>query len=134
MRLQSCSRLITWLSRRSVTPLIMMSHGHQHPMRLHFGTGHIESGICNGEHFGAGCIPDIQYLLMGGGQLVQKAEEEGLRSGSRPYAQDPRQERAGPSLPPPQQQPVEGWREAGEGARWQGPAAEVCSPPLSACG
>ena len=65
---------------------------------------------------------------------MQKAEEEGLRSGSRPYAQNPRQERTGPSLPPPQQQPVEGWREAGEGARWQGPAAEVCSPPLSACG
>ena len=65
---------------------------------------------------------------------MQKAEEDGLRSGSRPYAQDPRQERAGPSLPPPQQQPVEGWREAGEGARWQGPAAEVCTPPCQHVG
>ena len=58
---------------------------------------------------------------------MQKAEESGLRAGSRAYARDPRQERAGPSLPLPQQQPLEGWREASDGARWQGPAAEVRS-------
>ena len=59
MRLHPCFKLATWLSRRSVTPLITMSHSHQQPMRLHPGSGQIESGICNGEHSGAGCIPDI---------------------------------------------------------------------------
>ena len=34
MRLHPYVTLITWLSRRSVTPLITMSHCHLQPMRL----------------------------------------------------------------------------------------------------
>ncbi len=59
--------------------------------------------------------------------VVQKAGEDGIGTGFRTYAQDPRQERQGPSLPSPQQRPVEGWREDSQGARWQGPPAEVRS-------
>ena len=57
MRLHPCFKLITWLSWRRLTPLITMSHGHLQSMRLRFGSDQIESGICNGEHSGAGCIP-----------------------------------------------------------------------------
>ena len=58
MRLHPCSRLITWLSRRSLTPLITMRHGHLQPTRLHSGKGHVESNKCNGQQSGAGCIPE----------------------------------------------------------------------------
>ena len=60
--------------------------------------------------------------------VVQKAGEEGVGAGFRTYAPDPRQERQGPSLPAPQERPVEGWREDSRGAPWQGqPPAEVSS-------
>ena len=73
--------------------------------------------------------------LTGVHHVVQKAEEDGIGTGFRTYAQDPRQERQGPSLPSPQQRPVEGWREDSQGARWQGPPAEVSSTtaPMAYC-
>ena len=65
---------------------------------------------------------------------AQKAGEDGIGTGFRTYAQDPRQERQGPSLPLPQQRPMEGWREDSGAARWQGPPAEVSSASaVAAC-
>ena len=64
-------------------------------------------------------------MLTGVLLVVQKAGEDGIGTGFRTYGQDPRQERQGPSLPSPQQRPVEGWREDSQGARWQGSPAEV---------
>ena len=57
---------------------------------------------------------------------MQKAEEDGIGTGFRPY-QDPRQEQRGPSLPSPQQRPVDDWRGDNGGVRWQGSPTEVCS-------
>ena len=74
-------------------------------------------------------LPNNGTIIMLTGILsgVQKAGEDGIGTGFRTYGQDPRQERQGPSLPSPQQRPVEGWREDSQGARWQGSPAEVSS-------